>query len=124
MKLLVTATTTTATDAKPTVTRFFYNVPEDEGEGTLAIDAADFSDDTGAAVTELPALSGDNSYYNVYINGVLQMNNISTYTSGASLTGKLEITIGATETILEDTAIVLEVANFAPNSQSSTDVIT
>ncbi|OIJ18765.1 hypothetical protein BKP45_15905 [Anaerobacillus alkalidiazotrophicus] len=117
MKLYVSATT--ETDVAPDVTRFFYETEANITNTTLSIDAADFEDDTGAAATALPELATDNSYYNVYINGVLQMEGISSYTAGATATGKLEITVGENETIPTGTPIVLEVTNFAPDSETT-----
>ncbi|MGF9888803.1 DUF4183 domain-containing protein [Priestia megaterium] len=105
MKLAIAATTTVT--ASPTVSRFFYTAT---------------ATTTGAAATELPALATDNSYYNVYINGVLQMAGLSAYTAGAAGVGSLAITVPAGSTILVGSPIVLEVTNFAP--ASDTDVQT
>ena len=121
MKLAIAATTTVT--ASPTVSRFFYTATATTtGAATLTIDAADFFGDTGAAATELPALATDNSYYNVYINGVLQMAGLSAYTAGAAGIGSLAITVPAGSTILVGSPIVLEVTNFVP--ASDTDVQT
>lgn len=92
------------------------------GAATLTIDAADFFGDTGGAATALPALATDNIYYNVYINGVLQMAGLSTYTPGATGVGSLAITVPAGSSVLTGSPIVLEVVNFAPDSD--TDVQT
>ncbi|WP_274363662.1 DUF4183 domain-containing protein [Paenibacillus thermotolerans] len=122
MKLLVTATTITET--VPTPEKFFYVTASTTGAGTtLTIDAASFFDDSGAAVTALPVLATDNSMFNVYINGVLQMQGISTYTPGATTVGSLAIAVPAGgDSIPSGTPIVLEVINFAPTS--STTVVT
>jgi hypothetical protein len=122
MKLFVTATTTTET--VPTPQKFFYVTTGETAAGaTLTIDAADFFDDTGAAATELPPLATNNSMYRVYINGVLQMQGISTYTPGATAVGSLVINVPAGgDPILANSPIVLEVVNFAPSS--TTTVIT
>jgi hypothetical protein len=119
MKLLVTASTTT--NAVPTNTRFFYDTTAGTAAGaTLTIDAADFLQDDGTAVTALPALSANNSYFNVYINGVLQMDDISTYTPGATTVGSLAIAVPAGgDSIPVDTPIVLEVVNYAPSSTTT-----
>ncbi len=61
--------------------------------------------------------------YNVYINGVLQMKGISTYTPGITAVGSLAIAVPAGgDPIPADTPVVLEVVNFA--SASTTTVTT
>ncbi len=116
MKLKIAVTTTTVTD--PSNTRFFYVTTTETAAGaTLSIDAAAFLNDTGVAVVTLPALTTDDSYFNVYANGVLQMESICTYTPGATGVGKLEIDVPAGgDPILVDTPIVLEVMNYTPVS--------
>jgi hypothetical protein len=122
MKLFVGAATAITT--VPTSTKFFYVAAADTAAGaTLTIDAADFLDDSGNAVTTLPALATDNSYYTVYVNGVLQMDGISTYTPGGTGVGSLAIDVPAgTDTIPAGTPIVLEIVQFAPTA--TTDVET
>ncbi|MGN7381926.1 Uncharacterised protein [Chlamydia abortus] len=119
MKLLVTATTTTNT--VPTPEKFFHVTAGETAAGaTLTIDTADFFDDTGAAATDLPALAAGNSMFNVYVNGVLQMQGIATYTPGATTVGSLAIAVPAgSEPILANTPIVLEVINFTPSSTTT-----
>ena len=119
MKLVVSATTTTET--VPTPQKFFYVTTGETAPGaTLTIDTADFFDDTGAAATELPALATNNSMYNVYINGVLQMQGISTYTPGPTTVGSLAINVPAGgDPILANSPVVLEVVNFAPISTTT-----
>jgi hypothetical protein len=119
MKLNVTVSTSTVTT--PTDTRFFYVTDaQTDPENTLTIDAADFFDDDGAAVVTLPTLTADNSYFNVYVNGVLQMEGINTYTPGATGVGQLEIAVPAGgEPILAQTPVVLEVMNYAPVSTNT-----
>jgi Domain of unknown function (DUF4183) len=116
MKILVSASSTIETD--PTDTRFFYVTTATTAAGaTLSIDAASFFSDTGAAVTSLPTLPTNNSYINVYINGILQMSGISTYTPGATGVGSLAIAVPAGgDGILTDTPIVLEIVSFTPTS--------
>jgi hypothetical protein len=116
MKLVVTASTTT--NVVPQDQRFFYVTTAETAPGsTLTIDAASFFQDDGSAVTELPALAANNSYYNVYVNGVLQMGGLSTYTPGATTVGSLAINVPAGgDPILADTPIVLEVVNYSPQS--------
>ncbi|PEJ60501.1 MULTISPECIES: DUF4183 domain-containing protein [Bacillus cereus group] len=120
MKIAVAGSTTTTID--PADSRFFYvTTAPITGGSTLTIDAADFLDDTGASVTTLPTLVTDNSYFNVYVNGVLQMEGISTYTAGATGVGSLAIAVPGTvtDTILAGTPIVLEIVQFTPNSTTT-----
>ncbi|WP_027409780.1 DUF4183 domain-containing protein [Anoxybacteroides tepidamans] len=119
MKLFVSAST--ATDAAPVNTRFFYITTAETAAGaTLTIDAASFLADDGSAVTALPALATNNSYYNVYINGVLQMDGISTYTPGATSVGSLAITVPAGgASIPAGTPIVLEIVQFSATSTTT-----
>lgn len=121
MKLLVTAAT--ATVAVPTDSRFFHTTTSETAAGsTLTIDAASFFDDTGAAVTSLPSLAANNSYFNVYVNGILQMDGLSTYTPGATGVGSLAIDVPAGgDSILAGTPIVLEVISFAPSSTTTVE---
>ncbi len=115
MKILVDATAPIETH--PTSSRFFYiTTLTTTGGATLDIDATSFLDDTGAAVTSLPTLPTNNSYFNVFINGVLQMNGISTYTPGATGVGSLEIAVPVDGSILTGTPIVLEIVSFASTS--------
>jgi hypothetical protein len=119
MKLLVTATTTVATVPSPQ--KFFHVTTVETAAGAaLTIDTADFFDDTGAAAASLPALATNNSMYNVYINGVLQMQGISIYTPGATTVGSLVINVPAGgEPILAESPIVLEVINYVPTSTTT-----
>lgn len=119
MKLLISATTTT--EVTPSATKFFNVTSGETAAGaTLSIDAADFFQDDGTAVTTLPTLSSNNSYFNVYINGVLQMEGISTYTPGATGVGSLDIDVPAGgDPILSGTGIVLEVINYSPTSSTT-----
>lgn len=119
MKIKVDVETETATT--PSDTRFFYvTTALIIGGGTLTIDAADFLDDTGAAVVTLPALATDNSYFNVYLNGILQMEGICTYTPGATGVGSLEIAVPAGgPSILLATPVVLEIMNYTPVSTNT-----
>lgn len=119
MKIVVDVATTTA--VTPQDTRFFYVTTADTAAGSsLTIDAASFFADDGSAVTALPALSTDNSYFNVFVNGVLQMEGLSTYTPGATGTGSLVIDVPAGGgPILVNSPVVLEVMNFAPTSDTT-----
>ncbi|WP_010530277.1 DUF4183 domain-containing protein [Lentibacillus jeotgali] len=84
---------------------------------TLTIDAASFFADDGTAVTALPELEANNSYYNVYVNGVLQMQGLTTYTPGASGTGALVINVPADSGALpRNSPVVLEIINYYPET--------
>ncbi|PEL96116.1 hypothetical protein CN602_26680 [Bacillus cereus] len=119
MKLAISASTDTTID--PETARFFYVTTAPAAGGTtLTIDSANFFQDDGTAVTTLPTLPVDNSYFNVFVNGVLQMENISTYTPGATGVGSLEIAIPAgAEDILTGTSIILEIVQFTPASTTA-----
>lgn len=118
MKLAITATSTV--DTAPTVERFFNEaVSTVVGAGTLTILVGGFFTDTGAAATTLPALATDNSYFNVYVNGVLQMEDLLAYTPGGTGVGQLVITVPAGSTIEENTPVVLAVTNFAPTTDTT-----
>lgn len=121
MKLLVTATTTT--NVVPTPEKFFYVTAAETAAGsTLTIDSADFFLDDGSAATALPPLATDNSYFNVYINGVLQMEGNSTYTPGATGVGSLAFSVPAGgDPILQGSPVVLEVINYAPTSNTTVE---
>lgn len=123
MKLNVQATT--AVDVNPFSQKFFHVTAAETAAGdTLTIDIGDFFNDAGEVPTALPALLTDNSYYNVNVNGVLQMNGITSYIPTTDPgTGSLSITVPAgDEPILAGTPVVLEVVNF--RSTSTTDVAT
>lgn len=119
IKLFIGADTTTT--ISPTNSKYFYINPADVAPGaSLTIDAADFVDDTGADVTELPELTAGNSYFQVYINGALQENGNSTYTPGATGVGSLVFanpTPG--QPILANQPVVLEVVLFDPESTTT-----
>ncbi|MGH0791201.1 DUF4183 domain-containing protein [Bacillus cereus] len=119
MKLSIAAATDTTID--PVDSRFFYvSIAPTTAGNTLTIDAASFFQDDGSAVTNLPDLAVNNSYFNVYINGVLQMEDISVYTPGATSVGSLAITVPAgADPILIGTPIVLELIQFTPNSTTT-----
>lgn len=119
MKLFVSAST--STDAAPTDTRFFYSTTAPTAAGaTLTIDAASFLQDDGSSVVSLPSLTANNSYFNVFINGVLQMEGISTYTPGATGVGSLAVAVPAGGSgIPTSTPVVLEVLNYAPSSSTT-----
>jgi len=124
VKLFVAASATTTTTTNPTVSRFFHEVAAQVAPGnTLTIAVGDFEDDTGTAATSLPTLATGNSYINVFVNGVLMMNDLITYTSGTTGSLAIEVPVGS-EPIEANTPVVLEVVNFAPTSTSDITVTT
>jgi hypothetical protein len=99
----------------PTVTRLFHVVPETISEmSTHKIDTAQFFDDSGEAVQELPALNLNNSYFNVYINGLLQMDDNFAYTAGEEGIGSLLVSIPEESEITKGSPVIVEVINFNP----------
>lgn len=87
-------TVATATSVAPASARFtvFVTAPMVAG-GITSIPAGSFIDDTGAAITTLPAVTA-NSYANVYINGVLQPTSVYTLSTTA-LNIDDEVSVGA-----------------------------
>ncbi|WP_340373375.1 DUF4183 domain-containing protein [Peribacillus sp. FSL E2-0218] len=121
MKLAIEATSLISVN--PLITRLFYEVPAAlEGPTELTIDPASFWTDTGGAATVLPVLTAENSSFEVFINGVLQMEDISTYTPGATGVGSLVLTIPDGSSILAGSPVVLVVTNYAPTSD--VDIVT
>ncbi|MGE6489025.1 DUF4183 domain-containing protein [Paenisporosarcina sp. NPDC076898] len=99
----------------PTVTRLFHVVPEVISENsTHKIDASQFWDDGGEVVQELPTLNLNNSYFNVYINGALQMDDNFAYTAGEEGIGSLLLSVPEGSEILKGSPIIVEVINFNP----------
>lgn len=119
MKILVTATTTTT--VAPIQEKFFHvTTAVTEAGATLTIDAAAFFMDDGSAATALPELAAANSYFNVYINGVLQMEGNSAYTPGATGVGSLVFSVPADgPPILAGTPVIVEVVNYTPTSTTT-----
>lgn len=105
--------------ALPTVTRLFHVVPKTIAEmNTHKIDASQFYDDAGEVVKELPTLNLNNSYFNVYINGALQMDENFAYTAGEEGIGSLLISIPEDSDIPKGSPIIVEVINFHPEISS------
>lgn len=109
------------TDVNPDSEKFFYITTTETAAGsTLSIDAASFLADDGSEVTTLPDLAVDNSYFTVEINGVEQMQGISTYTPGATGTGSLDIAVPAGgDSIPANQTVILHVVNFAATSSGT-----
>nr|WP_106779646.1 DUF4183 domain-containing protein [Lysinibacillus timonensis] len=99
----------------PDISRFFYELKKNVPESSIfRINAEEFLDDTGSKVSSLPALNMMNSYFNVYINGILQMDDIFSYTAGERGIGNLLISVPDGSELDIGTSIVLEVVNFEP----------
>jgi len=88
----VTVATTTSVTPAPARFTVFVTAPMVAG-GITSIPAGSFIDDTGAAITTLPAVTA-NSYANVYINGVIQPTSVYTLSTTA-LNIDDEVTVGA-----------------------------
>src|SRR5690625_2202475 len=119
MKIVVAGTIDT--DLHPDSEKIFYVTTTDTpARNTLSIDAASFLEDDGLAVTTLPDLATDNSYFTVEINCVVQMQGISTYTPGATGTGSLEITVPPDGgSISANQTVILQIVNFAATSSGT-----
>lgn len=103
----------------PDISRFFYEHDKPIGDATiLRINAEDFLDDSGEQVRSLPKLNMMNSYFNVYINGMLQMDDIFSYTAGEQGIGNLLISIPDESELELGTPIILEIVNFEPTVKS------
>ncbi|MCM3024011.1 DUF4183 domain-containing protein [Bacillus ginsengihumi] len=121
MKLAVSATTNVT--ANPVVSTFFYeNAAQVVGAGTITIPVESFWTDTGANASTLPALTTNNSFFNVFINGIQQMGNLLAYTPGDTGTGQLVVTVPEGSTVEAGVPIVLSVTNYTP--AAATDILT
>jgi hypothetical protein len=99
----------------PTVVHFFYEIGQEIPEETIVkIDVAKFLDDAGEPVGSFPPLKLNNSYLNVFINGMVQMEDNFAYTAGESGIGNLMITVPEGSEIIKGTPIIVEVVNFDP----------
>lgn len=120
IKLYVSATAsaptatggTVTTTVDPGVTRYSASVTSGMIGTDTTIPAASFVDDSGTAVTDLPAPPTD-GYFNVYVNGVLQQGGLSTLSTTNLVISTTAITAG--------TPVVLEVADF---SNTTSDIAT
>lgn len=119
MKLALEANTVVRVN--PKATKYFYVSSTETAAGTaLTIDAAQFFDNAGNAVTEL-VNTDTNSYVNVYVNGVLQMDGISTYTAGATGVGSCVINVPAGgDPILAGTPVIVEVVTIDSDNTTTT----
>ncbi|KKO51376.1 DUF4183 domain-containing protein [Paenibacillus sp. DMB20] len=103
------AITTTVT---PVASRFFTAITADMiAGGVTTIAAASFVDDADAAVVALPALAATD-YFNVYINGVLQQQSLSTLTTASLVLATVDIVVGV--------PVTLEIASFGGTTSTIT----
>lgn len=117
-KLAITAETETTVLTKPSVEKYFYYVDAAHiDQGTLTIPANAFVDDQGDPVESITLASGDNGYYLLFINGVLQQDSLYTVTED-------EVEIGDADEIKIDAPVVLVVTNIEPEASSETTVTT
>ncbi|MCD1260701.1 DUF4183 domain-containing protein [Paenibacillus athensensis] len=108
-----TITTTTTTSVTPTVWRYTATVVLGNIlSGVTTIPATSFKNDAGTSVASNGLTApGSNGYYNVFVNGNLQMGGLTTLTA-ASLAINLGLAIGAT--------VSLEVVSLSAVSNSTT----
>lgn len=100
------------TTVNPVVTRYFSAVTAAMiGATETTIPAANFVDDANAAIVALPPIGAD-EYFNVYVNGVLQQNSLSTLTTASLVLNTIDV--------LEGTPVILEIGNFTNTSSSIT----
>lgn len=112
-RLSVQAETTTTTG--PEVSRYFYTFEDQHrSEGTITIPFAEFVDDSGDPVTDIAELAENNGYYQLYVNGVLQQEDIF----NVDHTGD-EVTIDEAGDVPVDAPIILIVTNFDPESETT-----
>jgi hypothetical protein len=121
LKLVMSAVTTTDVDINPEISKYFYELREDERtDDVLTIPAAQFTDDAGNIMTgNLTTVSTDNGYYLLFINGVLQQSSLFTVSTDGS-----QVVINQASTIPVGTPITLTVNNFNPISTSTTTITT
>lgn len=82
------------TTVSPTVTRFFATITAAMiGATDITIPAGSFVDDTDTAVTALPALTRSD-FFNVYVNGVIQQQSLSTLTTASLVLATTDISAG------------------------------
>gem|GEM_PF-379099 len=108
--IFVPAITVTTTN---TTSSYFYTVPTDttvDDTTPYLIPVASFNTDAGVAATAFPIDVTDESYYNLYINGVKQQTGAYDVTPGSTGTGQLSIAPTTTTpyTILAGTPVIVE----------------
>jgi len=118
-KLAITAETVTTVSTKPVVERLFYTVDSQHIDaGVLTIPANAFVDDQGNTLTgNIPSVSTDNGYYLLFVNGVLQQEDLYTVSD-------TQVVIQDADRIQLGAPITLIVTNFAPEADSTTTITT
>lgn len=105
-------TDTTDTTVTPDVTRYYATVIAGNLLTTdTSIPATQFVDDNGNAVTTFPTLDAE-SYYNVYINSVLQQDGLTTLSNSTLTVNGALLTVGV--------PVVVEFADFSSTTSTST----
>lgn len=95
------------TTLNPDTTRYFATLTAGMlGATNTTIPAGSFVNDSDTAITALPALTA-NDYFNVYINGVLQQQSLSTLATDSLVLG------ATTPDLSAGTPIQLEIVSFA-----------
>jgi len=131
IKPVVIATSTTpvasggaiGTVVTPATTRYFAAVAAgDIGATTITIPATSFVDDADAPVVTFPVLTAS-EYFNVYVNGVMQQNSLSTVTTTSLILNTVDISVGVPVT-LQISSFADTVSNITTQPTVSTPVIT
>ncbi|MRX74254.1 DUF4183 domain-containing protein [Bacillus lacus] len=113
IKLAVTSDTQVS--VVPSISCFFHEITENLHQGTdFKIEASQFLDDSGKNAESLPHLNPNNSYFNVYVNGIVQMADNFAYTAGEGDIGNLIISVPEESFIPAGTPVIIEVVNFKP----------
>lgn len=100
------------TTISPAVTRFFTTITAGMiGATDTTIPAASFVDDTNAAITAIPALTASD-YFNVYINGVIQQESLSTLSTASLVLDTVDVAAGV--------PVQLEIGSFGGVSSTIT----
>ncbi|NLN14030.1 MAG: DUF4183 domain-containing protein [Tissierellia bacterium] len=117
-KLVVDVEVDTTVTLQPNILRYFYELNPDDVDpdtGELTIPANSFVDDTDAPVTDITLVNPDNGYYLLFVNGVLQQDDLFTVDT-------TEVVVQDAADIPEGTTIVLVVNNFLPEAENTTTV--
>lgn len=99
----------------PSISRYFHELTDPiEESTTVRIDVERFIDDSGNTTKVFPPLNMKNGYFNVYLDGISQMDDLFAYTAGEAGIGHLIMTVPEGSSLEAGTTIVLEVINFEP----------
>lgn len=99
------------TAVNPAISLFYAAITAGMITTDTTIPAARFVDDAGGPVVALPALTADD-YYNVYVNGVLQLGALSTLSTASLVLDATDIGVGV--------PVLLEVASFSNATSTQT----